>query len=210
MDELAGHELADARLLWDYGRLDHPIRTAEAGIGLGSHDLGVATRTAELWHRGAYPLIVFTGANAPTTVAAFPRGEAVHYREHALSLGVPAAAIVLEPRARNTGENIAYARDLLPGVRTVTLVSKPYQQRRAYATCRMQWPEADVRCTAEDVRLEEYAARIGVRRLLSMLVGDTVRITTHARSGYAIPQEVPPEVDAACARLIRAGYIDRI
>jgi hypothetical protein len=55
--------------------------------GLGSHDLSVATHAAQLWKQGVFPRIVFTGANAPTTKARFPRGEAVHYREHALELG---------------------------------------------------------------------------------------------------------------------------
>ena len=61
--------LADVRTLWDYHDLRHEPRRCDVGVGLGSHDLGVATRTAELYHEGWFPRIVFTGANAPTTLS---------------------------------------------------------------------------------------------------------------------------------------------
>ena len=80
---------ADALVIWDYHQMHHPLRPCSAGIGLGSHDLGVATLAADLHHAGMFPVLVFTGANSPTTAARFPRGEAVHYAEHAIMLGVP-------------------------------------------------------------------------------------------------------------------------
>jgi uncharacterized SAM-binding protein YcdF (DUF218 family) len=94
-----------------------PARSRVAGHRgrdrLGSHDIGVAVWTAELYHQGLFPLVVFTGANAPTTVDRFPRGEAVHYRERALEEGVSDEVIRVEPKARNTGENMKLTRDLL-------------------------------------------------------------------------------------------------
>ncbi|GHF16909.1 hypothetical protein GCM10017776_38290 [Streptomyces griseoluteus] len=42
-----------------------------------------------------------------------PRGEAEHYRERAMELGVPADVILVEPRARNAGENIRFSPALL-------------------------------------------------------------------------------------------------
>ena len=90
----------DAQTLWHYHRLDDELHPVDVAIGLGSHDPGVATYTADLYHRGLFPLVVFTGANAPTTVERFPRGEAVHYREIAIEHGMPTAAILTEPRPR--------------------------------------------------------------------------------------------------------------
>jgi uncharacterized SAM-binding protein YcdF (DUF218 family) len=108
--------------------MHHELRPTDVGIGLGSHDLGVATYAAELYHSGMFPLIVFTGANAPTKVERFPRGEAVHYREHALELGVPDDAILIETEARNTGDNVTLTRKLLADsgipVNSVTLISR--------------------------------------------------------------------------------------
>ncbi|WP_239334401.1 YdcF family protein [Frankia sp. CiP3] len=203
------------RVLWDYHDLRHELRPTDVGIGLGSHDLAVATCAADLYRRGLYPHIVFTGANAPTTLAVFPRGEAVHYREHALTLGVPDAAILIEPLARNTGENITLARDLLHNqghtVRSATLISRPYQQRRAYATCRKLWPEVTVQCASLPLTLDAYVTTIGdVGRVVSMLVGDTQRIWVYADRDFAIPQTIPPEVHAAYQALVEAGYTSRL
>ncbi|EHR59219.1 hypothetical protein SaccyDRAFT_0283 [Saccharomonospora cyanea NA-134] len=206
---------ADAEILWRYHVLDHAPRRSDVGVGLGSHDLGVADHTAALYLAGRFPLVVFTGATAPTTVDHFPRGEAVHYRERALALGVPADAVLVEPRARNTGENVTLTRRLLAErdvpVRTATLVCKPYQQRRAYATCRKLWPELAVRCSASHTSLDDYLAAIGdPDRVVHMLVGETQRVTAYAERGFTIAQDVPGEVDAAYRRLVAAGYTARL
>ncbi|MGW4482451.1 YdcF family protein [Amycolatopsis sp. NPDC004368] len=206
---------ADVQTLWDYHDMHHELRPTDVGIGLGSHDLGVATYTAELYHKGYFPRIVFTGANAPTTVERFPRGEAVHYREHALELGVPDDAILVEPEARNTGDNITLSRQLLEkeGIEatSVTLISRPYQQRRAYATCEKLWPEVDVICASRPLPLDEYIKSIGdVDRIINMLVGDTQRISLYAERGFAAPQAVPDSVEHAYRNLISMGFVSRI
>ena len=203
----------DVERLWDYHDPHHDLRRCDVGVGLGSHDLGVADRTAELYHRGLFPLVVFTGANAPTTVERFPRGEAVHFRERALALGIPDEAIAVEPRATNTGENIEFTRALLADrdVRSLLLICRPYQQRRAFATAKRIWPEVDVVCGAARMALDDYADSIGdAARVINMLVGDTQRIRVYAERGFAIPQEIPAEVDAAYRRLVAAGYTTRL
>jgi uncharacterized SAM-binding protein YcdF (DUF218 family) len=215
MTRLADDLRADVRTLWDYHDLGHEPRPCDVGIGLGSHDLGVADRAADLYHAGMFPLLVFTGANAPTTVERFPRGEAVHYREHAVSRDVPAEAILIETGATNTGENLTRSRQVLyeAGVRptSVLLISRPYQQRRAYATCRKVWPEVEVLCGSRPSTLDDYLSDIGdVRRVISMLVGDTQRITEYARRGFAVEQPVPATVHAAYQRLVGAGCTDRL
>ncbi|MBE1580632.1 YdcF family protein [Amycolatopsis roodepoortensis] len=204
---------ADVQALWDYHDMRHELRPADVGIGLGSHDLGVATCAAELFHAGMFPRIVFTGANAPTTVDRFPRGEAVHYREHALELGVPDDAILVEPEARNTGENIKLTRRLLESreVGSVVLISRPYQQRRAYATCKKLWPEVDVICASRSLPLDDYVESIGdVDRVINMLVGDTQRITVYAARGFAVQQDIPGRVAEAYDRLVQAGFRERL
>lgn len=213
MDDVDESLRADVETLWEYHHLHHDPRPTDVGIGLGSHDLGVATRTAELYHAGRFPLMVFTGANAPTTIELFPRGEAVHFGDRARELGVPAQAIRLETQATNTGENITFTRRLLSehDVRSVTLISRPYQQRRAYATCRKHWPEVDVVCAARPQTLDEYLRGIGDDdRVITMLVGDTQRITLYAERGFAIRQDVPAAVHRAMERLVRAGYTKRL
>lgn len=133
----------DAQTIWDYHQVGHEVTSCDAAIGLGSHDLGVAAYAAELYHTGLFSVLVFSGANSPTTAKRFPRGEAVHYREHAIELGVPDSAILVESQANNTGQNISLSRVLLAEhghtPRSLLLISKPYMERRAFATCRKVW-----------------------------------------------------------------------
>ncbi|MGW4395301.1 YdcF family protein [Amycolatopsis nivea] len=164
---------------------------------------------------GYFPRIVFTGANAPTTVERFPRGEAVYYREHALELGVPDDAILVEPEARNTGDNITLSRQLLEargiGVKSVMLIWRPYQQRRAYATCKKLWPEVDVVCASRPLPLDEYIESIGdVDRVINMLVDDTQRISLYPEYGFAVEQAVPAHVIDAFNGLVDEGFTARL
>ena len=90
-------------------------------------------------------------------------------------------------------------------------MSRPYQQRRAYATCRKLWPKLEVICASLPLALDDYVASIGdPDRVVNMLVGDTQRITVYAEKGFAIPQEIPPAVEAAYERLVAAGYTTRL
>jgi DUF218 domain len=171
----------DAQLIWDYHQMGHDPRPCDAGIGLGSHDLGVATLAADLYHAGLFPVLVFTGANSATTRSRFPRGEAVHYAEQAMALGVPQAAVIIEPEAANTGQNISCSRRALAAAgimpESVMLISKPYMQRRAYATARKLWPEVGIVCASEDLSLDDYLKQMGDDKLvIDMLVGDLQRV----------------------------------
>ncbi|MGW1192118.1 YdcF family protein [Streptomyces sp. NPDC002559] len=202
-------------LIWDYHLMGHRPQPVDVAIGLGSHDLGVAATSAGLYHRGLFPTLVFTGGNSPTTRARFPRGEAVHFREHALELDVPDEAILVEPNATNTGQNITLTRDLLAasGIHptTVLLVSKPYMERRSYATARKLWPDVEIVCTSEPLALDDYFKSIGDEKLVvDMLVGDLQRVIEYPKQGFAIAQDVPEDVHAAYESLIRDGFTSRL
>ncbi|MBQ0867608.1 YdcF family protein [Streptomyces sp. A73] len=212
---IADEQWNDARLLWNYHQMGHRPRPCSAAIGLGSHDLGVATTAADLYRAGLFPVIVFSGGNSPTTAARFPRGEAVHYREHALKLGVPGEAILVEPKASNTGQNIAFSREVLRETAvesdSLLLISKPYMERRAYATCRKVWPEINVVCASEPLELDDYVKAIGDEKLvIDMLVGDLQRVIEYPKLGYSIEQEVPEHIHAAYQRLLHAGFDSRL
>ncbi|MEU0084769.1 YdcF family protein [Streptomyces sp. NPDC006274] len=206
---------SDAQLLWDYQQMHHDPRPCSVGIGLGSHDLGVADVTADLYQRGMFPLIVFTGATSRTTEGLMPRGEGEHYRERALELGVPASVILVEPNARNTGENIRFSRELLAGLgvdaSSVVLVSKPYEERRAYATARKLWPDVEVISASASMTLAEYVDSIQDPRLVvDMLVGAQQRLLIYPERRFMIGQEIPDPVAAAYDRLCADGFTSRI
>jgi uncharacterized SAM-binding protein YcdF (DUF218 family) len=205
----------DAEIIWDYHQMHHRLRPCSAAIGLGSHDLGVATFAAELYRAGLFEVLVFSGANSPTTAERFPRGEAVHYAEHAAALGVPASAIIIEPHATNTGRNIEYSRQALQQasveIISVLLISKPYMERRAYATCRKVWPEVEAVCASEPLAFDDYVKSIGNEHLvIDMLVGDLQRVIEYPKLGFAVAQDVPETVTAAYGRLLAANFDSRL
>ncbi|MEV0576672.1 YdcF family protein [Streptomyces sp. NPDC050392] len=206
---------ADAQLLWDFHQMHHELRPCSVAIGLGSHDLGVADTTVDLYKRGMMPLIVFTGATSPTTQDRMPRGEAVHYRERALELGVPSFAVLVEPAARNTGQNISFSKALLEeagtDVSSVLLVSKPYEERRAYATACKLWPGVQFVSASAPMTLEVYVESIGSTQLVvDMLVGAFQRILVYPGQGFMIRQPVSIQIAEAYGRLCAAGFTSRL
>jgi uncharacterized SAM-binding protein YcdF (DUF218 family) len=214
-DAITDAHRADAMTIWDYHQMHHELRPCSAAIGLGSHDLGVAAFAAKLYHRGLFPTLVFSGGNSPTTATRFPRGEAHHFAERAISLGVPTEVIIIEDQATNTGQNITHSRRALHDadikVDSVLLISKPYMERRAYATARKVWPDVEVVCASEPLAFDEYATSIGDPKLvIDMLVGDLQRIIEYPAMGFAIEQKVPPEIEAAYQRLQATGFNSRL
>ncbi|MET8574434.1 YdcF family protein [Streptomyces sp. NPDC005012] len=212
---ISEQDRADAKRLWEYHQMRHPARPCSVAIGLGSHDLGVADTAVDLYRRGLTPLLLFTGATSPTTRERMPRGEAVHYRERALELGVPETAVLVEPRARNTGENVSFSRELLAEagvpVSSVLLISKPYEERRAYATARKLWPEVEIVSASTPMTYEEYSDSIGDERLvIDMLVGALQRLVVYPEQGFMIRQPVPDDVMDAYQRLCRNGFTSRL
>jgi uncharacterized SAM-binding protein YcdF (DUF218 family) len=97
-------------------------------------------RAADLYLAGYSPRMVFSSGY----VFAFREAEVM--RSLAVSLGVPADAIVLELKASNTYENVRYVREILEsrGWSSALLVSAPYHMRRALAVWKRNAPEIAV------------------------------------------------------------------
>jgi uncharacterized SAM-binding protein YcdF (DUF218 family) len=126
------------------------VGTADAIVVLGARVLpgGVPSGSlrarslsaAALYHAGGAPIVVTTGATHGQ-----PPGEAVVARALLLEAGVPAAAIRIEEKSRNTRGNMAFARGLVDGDR-VWLVTEPFHMGRALRLARdvgfdpLPWP----------------------------------------------------------------------
>lgn len=59
LDNASTDELA--KILWDYNNLNQPIKNADCILVLGSNDIRVAQRGAELFLQAYAPFIVFSG-----------------------------------------------------------------------------------------------------------------------------------------------------
>src|SRR5277367_4361456 len=136
--------LDEARKLWDYHHMHHTPANADCILALGSHDLRVADRAAELYLQGLAPILLFSGGLGNVTKGIWTDPEADKFARIALDKGVPAEAIFVENKSTNTGENILFTRALLEeqGLhpQSFLLVQKPYMERRSYATFKKQWP----------------------------------------------------------------------
>jgi uncharacterized SAM-binding protein YcdF (DUF218 family) len=205
----------DARLIWDYHHLGHTLAPAECILVLGSHDLRVAERAAEVFLAGWAPLVVFSGHLGAFTSTMWHRSEAETFAELAEARGVPRASILIEDRATNTGENVTFSRALLEArglfPRRAIAIQKPYMERRTHATFRQLWPELEVIVTSPQIAFEDYPdGEITRDRVVNIMLGDLQRLIVYAERGFSAPQEVPAEVRAAFDRLVAAGYTDRL
>jgi uncharacterized SAM-binding protein YcdF (DUF218 family) len=200
--------LAAARVLWDFHLIYDPLSKADLIIGLGSYDLRVADRSAELLKQGLAPKILFTGKAGNWTNHLYETTEAEAFAAHAKGAGVAADAILIEPNATNIGENIRFAREMADGtVKRVILVTKPQTQRRAFATVRAQWPEINALVTAplhsfEDQPLTTYP----LDKLINEMVGDIKRMIDYPAQGFQIAQDIPVSVHDAYRFLVNEGY----
>lgn len=203
----------DAETVYNYHRMNRPLRPASAIFCLCSLDTRVAVYAAKLFHDKIAPLLIFSGNTGALTAGLFGKPEAEHFADIAVSLGVPRDQIVVEPASTNTGENIRFTYDLLRDQRihieSLVLVQKPYMERRTYATFRQQWPDwqTSFTITSPQMSFAEYPDEDNPRELVtSIMVGDLIRIKEYPALHYQVYQEIPDEVWEAGQRLIQEGY----
>ncbi len=209
MEEKTDDELA--HILWDYNFMQQEPEKCDVILALGSNDIRVAQKAAELWKAGYAPYILFSGNVGVLTKDSFAKPEAEVFAEEARKLGVPDGVILLEKESTNTGKNIVLSRKVLEecelDIKKILLVQKPYMLRRAYATFKKQWPGVEFTVVAPDLSFSEYPNEILPKELVvNILVGDTQRIKIYPDKGFQIPQEIPDEVWQAYEELVKRGY----
>src|SRR5271155_2751611 len=85
-----------ARKLWDYHHMNQTPAPADCILVLGSHDLRVANRGADLYLQGLSPILLFSGGLGNVTRGIWKDPEADQFARIALDMGVPAEAIFIE------------------------------------------------------------------------------------------------------------------
>lgn len=198
-------------ILWDYHQLHHPLRQSDVILALGSHDLRVAERAAELYLDGWAPLLVFSGGLGNLTSDIWTVPEADQFAAIARKKGVPEDAILIENKSTNTGENIRFTQHLLKSraldPQSFIVVQKPYMERRSYATFKKHWPEKDLLVTSPQYSLATYPnAEIPLEKVIHIMVGDLQRIKIYPAKGFQIEQEIPEKVWAAYKELVALGF----
>jgi uncharacterized SAM-binding protein YcdF (DUF218 family) len=200
-----------AKLLWDYHHMNHEPAKSDCILALGSHDLRVADRAAELYLEGWAPLVIMSGGLGNFTQDMWTESEADQFAAIAINKGVPAGAVLIENKSTNTGENILFTQRLLKekGIdpQNFIVVQKPYMERRSYATFKKHWPDKNLLVTSPQISFEEYpTADIPLNRVINIMIGDLQRIKFYPAKGFQIYQAIPSEVWSAYERLVELGF----
>ena len=137
------------------------------------------------------------------------------YADEAAALGVPLDRITIEARATNTAENVRFTRELLcrngARPRNVLLVTKPFMQRRVWATMAVEWPEVPASLASERMTLDEYFTEdLPPEKVIPIMLGDLQRIWIYGRRGWSAAQIVPPEVMDAYRKLKALGFTQQL
>ena len=199
--------------LWDYMRVGDTPAPSDCIFVLCSNDTRVAEYAAQLFKQGIAPYIVFSGGVGRFTEGQFSRSEAETFAAIARDCGVPDSAIVLETQASNTGENVRFTYNLLKNrgdiPQRLTLVQKPFMEKRTYATFKQQWPDKDVQITVTSQWqhwVDYYNEELPLEMVLSALIADFERIKEYPSLGFQIALPVPEDVESAYQQLKSVGF----
>ncbi|MEK9157426.1 MAG: YdcF family protein [Patescibacteria group bacterium] len=207
-----------AQILWDYHCMHQSLHRADVMLVLGSHDLRVASYAAKLFLEGYAPFVVISGGLAhrdDLLKTSWQGTEAEEFASILIEEGVPEEKILLEQEAKNTGENFSLSKKILDenGIEFQSLlaVTKPYMERRAFATGSLQMSDKEIVVTSPPGSFEEYFAYYkgtehSPEDILNIMVGDLQRIEVYGKKGFQIPQEIPENVWNAFLRLKELGY----
>jgi len=203
--------IALAQKLWNYHLLHHTLEKSDCILVLGSHDLRVAERGADVYLQGLAPIIIFSGGLGNLTKDMWTETEADLFATIALDKGVPREAIFIENKSTNTGENILFTQQLLKDKKlnpqSFIVVQKPYMERRSYATFKKHWPDKKVTVTSPLLSFDDYPnEEIPVERVINIMVGDLQRIKIYPQKGFQIPQDIPDDVWQAYEQLVALGF----
>lgn len=191
--------------------MNHSLERMDCILVLGSHDLRVAERGAEIYLQGWAPLIIFSGGLGNLTQHIWKEPEADQFAAIAVQKGVPEKAILVENKSSNTGENILFTQQLLHerhlDPQTFIVVQKPYMERRSYATFKKHWPDKKLLVTSPQISFGQYATdHIPIESVINIMVGDLQRIKDYPKKGFQIYQEIPDRVWTAYEQLVMLGF----
>lgn len=207
----------NAKKIYDYMKLNMPVEKCDAILALGSSDVRVATRAAQLMLMGYGKYLVICGGQGKITKDLNDKAEAEIFREVALKMGVPDVEILIETKSTNTGENIQFTEELLHerniNVKSLLVVTKTFIERRVYATFKRQWSDKKTKIiiTSPQIAYEDYPTEnVSKELFINLMVGDLQRIKEFPRLGYQVPQDIPSDVWQAYQLLVAAGYNEQL
>lgn len=198
-------------ILRDYMHLWHELRHCDAILVMWSSDIGVAQRATELFHAWYARGIVCTWWLGKVTSDTFKMSESELFAEYMIDHGVPKDALILEMQSTNSGDNIKFWMHLLQQswyeINTIIIVTKPYMERRAYATAKALFPNTEFLIASQTVSFETYHVPwVSQDQIINLLVGDFQRIVEYPKKWFQIEQAYSDREINAFDCLLKAGF----
>ncbi|NAW68444.1 YdcF family protein [Vibrio sp. V27_P1S3P104] len=198
---MSNHLYQHLETLWQFMQMGHVLQPADVIIVPGSNDTRVAEVACHLYQQGLAPWVLFSGNVGRFTQGLFDQSEAETFAQIAKECGLPSDAILIEPQATHSGENVLLSYQLLKekGIKTerILVAHKPYMERRAYATFMKQWPEQLklLQVTSSSDTLFDYLTEdLTLDFIIQALVEDFERIQHYPAQGFQIEQMIPDDV----------------
>lgn len=117
--------------------------------------------------------------------------EAEKFAEVAINKNVPYNSIYIENKSCNTGENIKFTKELIKNnclnTDNTIVITRPFLERRVYATLKKQWPELNFKITSPQYSIEDYiklyqkSSQLTVDILINLIAGEIRRIEEYPK-----------------------------
>ena len=183
----------------------------DAVIVCCSYDLRVCDYACELIRQELAPCLVLTGKSGNWTRHLWDVPEAHVFRDRALANGIESSKIRIEEQSTNFGENIAFARKLMPQLKRATFVTKPNSVLRVALTVPVQWPDiVSFVDSPPFVFPQDVSNVIGVFGVIHEMVGDIDRIIQYPARGFQLPHQLPPSILDSWNALIAEGFAQHL
>jgi uncharacterized SAM-binding protein YcdF (DUF218 family) len=204
-----------AKTIWSYAKMGQIVSSADAIIAMGSMDIRVAKRAAELWHQGVAPMVVVAGGLGRLTGNDTSVSEAHIFARVLRAEEVPERAVFIEDKSTNSAENLTLSVRLLRehgvAVTNIVAVTQPYMERRAYATSMKLFPTMKIQMASPTISYEQYPIeKLPKELMINIIVGEIYRMKVYPEKGFTISQSIPSEVLHAAQALVARGYTEQL
>lgn len=171
------------------------IAPADLGFVFGTrHGVDAfCDEAARLWHEGYFPRLLVTGG----ATLGCDRPEASVMRDLLIERGVSSKSILVEERARNTGENVVFSLPILdeavglPNISSLIAIGKFCTSRRYLMTLERHWP--DVRKMLHPIHYHDVARDKWTEdaELSQRVLGEWRRIGPYFEKGFIAEVDLP-------------------
>lgn len=208
-------DLKYIQILWDFMKLNQPLKKADCIIVLGCSDIKVANVAIDVYNQGLADKIIFSGGYGKITKNIWKIPEANKFATLAESKGIPKDNIYIENQSTNTIENFKYTKNLIEtenlNINSVIFVCRPYVELRTWACMKKYMPEYKGLITSENISCEDYTKNYNIDGVskdawINVLVGDIQRLKIYDEKDLQEKVDIPNDVWNAYKELVKRGY----